>query len=197
MGRSDLLANSAPVKMQKDGEMLEGTFMEFVDGIDLTRIGSDKKDPENEPFYSLRFYNGVDKRPVLKDIFDLEIMDYIFGNIDCHGGNILYDIRKEGQNGPYFLNGIKRIDLDNTFIEKDVNEIGIHNMTSVKNMKVISESMAKRLTGLTGDTLKLALRNYMKRIAVANTAANFIEKYENRIEIKREEPEKKKNGPVL
>ena len=160
LGRSDLFANSVPVRMKKGDKIIEGTFMEFAKGIDLKRIGSSWSDPENAPYYMLDMEKGVNGRPVVKDIFDMEFVDYIIGNYDCHGANVLYDIQA-GNHG-YYLNGIKRIDLDNTFPEADVDPKGLKCLASVEKMKVISDSMAQRVKNLDGETIKLALRNYMK-----------------------------------
>ena len=81
LGMSGIVAHSIPMKIIHDGQVIEGTFMEKAIGEDIAHLSKDSlmlqadEDSFNHP-------------AGLKRLADMQILDYICGNIDRHDGNI-------------------------------------------------------------------------------------------------------------
>lgn len=162
-GRSDLLANSVSMTIGTGQEKQTGTFMEFVKGAsDLAHL---KKD---DPFFDCEIATGIDRRPVLKDMADLQVIDYICGNVDRHTGNMLY-VFDQDEYGDTYLKGIKAIDNDASFGRRDLSN-GLQRLSNVAGMKVISSSMANLVRKITPATLKLSLKGTGLSDAAINEA---------------------------
>lgn len=149
----NLVAKSRPLVIYDENgqKFTEGTFMEFAKGKDVNNLA-----PIDEMRMSGK--EGFDKNgDVKKQIADLQVLDYICGNIDRHGGNILYDIDPVTKE----LKGIVGIDNDSSFGKNPVkvSESDIR-LPPLNDMKVISEDMAKTISGLTEGELKSTLHGY-------------------------------------
>ena len=150
LGVSKLVARSNNMKfLDEDGQVVEGTFMDFADGMDLQ--GQDK----------LNLFAHVDDEPfdapsnLSKDIADLQVLDYICGNVDRHAGNLFYDVdEKTGK-----IKGVQGIDNDSAFglfsSGKDKTNFRLNGTDS---LKVVSEDMAKKINGISPEMLKFTLR---------------------------------------
>ena len=149
MGMNHMVAKSENMKfLDENGEEVEGTFMEFADGLDLH--GKD----------GLKDFNKVADDPfappcdALEQIADLQAFDYLCGNVDRHGGNMSYYVDKNGK-----FTGIKAFDNDTSFgiipIDK---KKGRFRQAGLDDLKVMSESMAKKISAMTPEMLKFTLR---------------------------------------
>ena len=149
MGMNHLVARSENMKfLDEEGKEVEGTFMEFADGLDLH--GSK----------GLKDFNKVCDDPfappctALAQIADLQAFDYLCGNVDRHGGNMCYYVDKEGK-----FTGIKAFDNDTSFgllpIDK---KKGIFRQAGVNDLMVITEDMANKIKSITPEMLKFTLR---------------------------------------
>lgn len=151
LGRPDLVANAISMTINCKGQKHTGTFMEFVKGAsDMAHLDKD------DPALKCDISKGIDGRPVLKDMADLQVLDYICGNVDRHYQNMLY-ITETKKNGKVVLKGIKAIDNDGSFPRTDLSK-GFNRLSSVSGMKVISESMARAIYQLNRNTLELTLQ---------------------------------------
>ncbi len=94
---------------------------------------------------------------VKKQLADLQVLDYICGNVDRHGGNMLYDVDPVTKN----LKGIVGIDNDSNFgtVVKDANKKQ-QRLPGVNEMRVISKDMADTIINLTEGELKSTLHGY-------------------------------------
>ena len=153
LGKSDLIAHATDVKFtDKEGDVIEGTFMDNADGLDL---GSGKKKYFeqicNDPFG----YTAESAKPgnFLKQIADLQVIDFLCGNADRHYGNLFYKVDDNGR-----LIGVQGIDNDTSFGSNAPGEQELQRLPGTANMGVISESMAKKIGNMSPEMLKFTLR---------------------------------------
>lgn len=149
LGKNKLIARSKPMKLIKDGVAINGIFMENADGVDLNAVEYDN------PILNCNL-QSVKPSTGFKDIADLQVLDYICGNVDRHGHNFFYKLDNSNPKKPV-ITGFTGIDNDCSFgaITKPVMK-----MIEPKNMGVISESMANSVKKLDENILKTALLNY-------------------------------------
>lgn len=149
MGMNHMVAKSENMKfLDENGEEVEGTFMEFADGLDLHGKNG------------LKEFNKVSDDPfappcdALEQIADLQAFDYLCGNADRHGGNMSYYVDENGK-----FTGIKAFDNDTSFgvipIDK---KKGLFRQAGLNDLKVITEPMAKKIAAMTPEMLKFTLR---------------------------------------
>ena len=153
LGMSEIVCRSRAMKLRaKDGTMIDGTFMEESTGIDPgTPIAMDfRPTPES-------LCGGSGR--ALKQLADLQVLDYLCGNTDRHGSNIFYKFK----NGK--VSSIQAIDNDCSFGELD-GVIGFNHMVAPNNMLVLSEKTAKRILSFTPAQLKFALRGRIEEKAI-------------------------------
>lgn len=149
MGMNKLIARSENMKfLDEDGNEVEGTFMEFADGLDLH--GKD----------GLKEFNKVADDPfappckALPRIADLQAFDYLCGNVDRHGGNMSYKVDENGK----FVD-IVAFDNDTSFGTLPIDpKTGRFRQAGIQDLKVISKPMSRKLMSLTPEMLKFSLR---------------------------------------
>ena len=143
LGSSSLLAKSQNMKfIDRDGKTVEGTFMDYADGVDLVGDLNMFATVAREPFS-----NDECRNSLYKQIADLQVLDFLCLNSDRHYGNIVYKINREGQ-----IYGIQGIDNDTAFGPATVK------YDSVKELRVISRSMADRINNISPQMLRFSLR---------------------------------------
>ena len=149
LGTPHLIARSRNMKFRdSQGNIVEGTFMDAAKGTDLNNVKSPNAAKVGEKPFS-----GAGKEG-LRQLCDLQVLDYLCGNIDRHAGNILYEFNEKGE-----LIGVQGIDNDSSFSTlspKDKNLNGL--MVAPADMRVISASMAKRVKETDPAMLKFTLR---------------------------------------
>ena len=152
-GCDNLLANSVPMKIKIDGKEVDGVFMETAEGSDINNLRDD--DPIfNTSFASFSNSNAMDQ------LTDLQVLDYICGNVDRHNANIIYQFGKD-KNGSVVLNGIKGIDNDCSFGVVNPKEgKSAMRMVNPENMQYITQRMMDKLESITPSALRMKLANY-------------------------------------
>ena len=150
LGVPKLVARSTNMKyLDKDGKEVEGTFMDFAEGLDLRGKNGEKlcgQVREEQPFGPPYGIN--------KDLADMQVLDYICGNVDRHAGNLTYRVNDEGM-----IIGLQGIDNDSSFgVVRPHKENGLIQLPGLNKFMVISQSMAETLEGMTPEMLKFALR---------------------------------------
>ena len=151
LGCDNLLANSAPMKVIIDGVEVEGVFMETAEGSDIGNIQENDLllEAEDESF---------DSPNMFEQLADLQVLDFICGNIDRHAGNIIYQFEKNKRG--VTLASIKGIDNDCAFGSPEIREgQKVMRMVNPGEMKYMSAHMAITLTSLTPDMLRAELLN--------------------------------------
>ncbi len=154
LNKDDSLAKSRSVviEINKDGhkEFIEGTFMNFAKGKDVSTLPAvdGMRDMKMEDF---------DTPEAKKSLANLQVIDYICGNIDRHAGNMFYQFDPVTHK---FI-GVQGIDNDASFLRGDDNiRENVNELTALNFMKVIDEEMATRVLALEEETLKATLLGY-------------------------------------
>ena len=155
LGMSGIIAKATPMKIIRDGQVIEGTFMEKAVGEDIAHLSMD----------SLMLQSNEDSfnHPAgLKKLADLQILDYICGNIDRHNGNIMYQFGKDND-GKVILTGICGIDNDSSFGTKlFTDENGGKEIAPLPTIKNMSTSCFEAVSNLSLDALRLILKDKLK-----------------------------------
>ncbi len=150
LGMNGLIARSVPAKMNVGGREESGIFMEMVkDASDLSNVTA------NDPLLTLADDpKQIDTPEVLRQLSDLQVLDYICGNTDRHPRNILY--RFEEVNGKKRLCGIVGIDNDMSLGELSPDE---NPMTNISSMRVVRRSTANEIAAMDEKKLRLMLQD--------------------------------------
>lgn len=151
IGANDLIAKSKNVTVKMpDGSFENGTFMEFVESKDATKIDS---------IDEMRVYgiDAYDNKEVKTQLANLQVLDYICGNVDRHLGNILYRFDSE----THKLASIKGIDNDAAFFKAKLKkDEGRSQLMGLKKMRVIDQAMAEKLLTIDEGMLGATLHGY-------------------------------------
>ena len=146
----NLLAFSEPMTVKLGDKVIEGTFMAKAVGDDskIANMGTVFANPNLRPDYS---------NPNLqRQLADLQIIDFISGNVDRHMGNMVYQFDRSDPQKPKCI-GIQGIDNDASF--GNLND-GNARLPKVEEIGVIREKTALIVSQLTLPVLKTTLRNY-------------------------------------
>ena len=151
LGVSNLICNAISMRFRDEkGNVVNGTFMEMAKGIDCTN-------PQQNLLGQLNPNAAFHDNPtVLRDLANLQALDYICGNTDRHGRNMVFTF-EDGY--PPQVTGVQGIDNDLSFGAKDFPN-GHSKLPSLANMRVIGEEMARKIEALTPEQLKFALREF-------------------------------------
>ena len=151
LGVNDLIAKSKQIAVKMpSGEFQTGTFMEFVESKDISHIDS----IDETRVLGLDAYESKD---VKVQLANLQVLDYICGNVDRHLGNILYKF------DPYThkLTSIKGIDNDASFTKRRMtNSTSLSQLPSIRRMRVIDQAMAEKLLSIDEGMLGATLHGY-------------------------------------
>ena len=151
LGVSNLICNAISMRFKDEkGNVVSGTFMEMAKGIDCTNPQQNLLGPLN-PDAAFR-----ENPTVLRDLANLQALDYICGNTDRHALNMVFTF-EDGY--PPQVTGVQGIDNDLSFGAKDFPD-GHSKLSSLDNMRVIGEEMARKIEALTPEQLKFALREF-------------------------------------
>ncbi len=156
LGMPNLLAHAEPVQIQytQNGETktLSGSFMRFAEGQDI------KGQQIGQGMLNVNAPVDTEAASLKQQIADLQVLDYICGNVDRHSGNMFYQLDESDPQHPR-LTGIQGIDNDASFTAYS-GEAQIGKITVPKSMGVIRSQTAAMVEGLDEDMLKTMLRNY-------------------------------------
>ena len=181
LGMENLVCGARMLKLESgNGTVTEGIFMEKARGVDPNNPG------EHMDLVTGDFLKYGDCR-CLKQLADLQVLDYICGNIDRHGGNIFFEFDPE----TYALIGIQGIDNDLSFgTLKPKTECVGHLMTP-PYMGAISKETAETILALSPDVFAYTLHGILDQEEV--DAAKFrLENMQNAILASREKLEEYK-----
>ena len=170
----NIIARARPMKIiLPNGKEVEGTFMMEAKGADLDNLPDVGSGIEKVGDVSLEGTNGK----AFKDIADLQVLDFICGNVDRHGANVFYQFDAAGK-----LIGVQGIDNDTSFGEfvpkNNENQV---RLVGTQNMRVISRSMYERLEKLTPEELRFSLRGYGLTEKELDAAGKRLEILKNQI----------------
>lgn len=151
LGVNDLIAKSKQVAVKMpSGEFQTGTFMEFVESKDIFHIDS----IDETRVLGLDAYEDKD---VKVQLANLQVLDYVCGNVDRHLGNILYKFDPETNK----LVSVKGIDNDASFTKKRLPTTkALSQLPSIHRMRVIDQDMAEKLLSIDEGMLAATLHGY-------------------------------------
>lgn len=156
LGMPDIIARAEPMEIVIDGKPVKGTFMENAEGREIHHLDS------NDPManYGPEVY---DNATVKKQLSDIQVLDYICGNIDRHEGNFFFRFDESDPKNPK-CTGITGIDNDCSFGTVDyINSpfVQIGNMfVKPDDMLVISKSAADAVMSMDRSLMENSLVNY-------------------------------------
>lgn len=164
-GLSSCVPKTNKTEVRFGDQTVVGSFMDTALGSDKSRL------KENDPLYTwtvnaVEGPNGPSEpkiaRGLMKRLADVQVMDFITGNIDRHSGNLLYRFDTSDPKNPV-LSDVSCIDNDRSFHTKDVRDpscdMGLQ-YTAPESLVYISQSMADRLAALREEDVRLALRGH-------------------------------------
>ena len=175
LGQPELLARSKPLTVVYNGEPVEGTFMELAKGSDRANIS------KNDPILkcSRDSYNNA---KLLKSIADMQIVDFLCGNVDRHGGNLTYIVDTSDPEHPK-VTGVQGIDNDLSF---GVRRMGgdttfFEGTTPFNDILVISRSMAEKVLAMDAQKYIHSLRGQGLEADACQAAARRLNKLQEKI----------------
>ena len=167
MGLNHILAKAVPMQVIYDDQVIDGTFMENANGEDVTRLTLESKMMQADK-------ESFNNPSLLKQLADMQILDYICGNTDRHSGNMLYTLETD-KDGKMMVTGIVGIDNDNSFgtflFDKDG---GSAELTTLDKIGVITQSCYQTVSNMTPDALKVILGDKLS-VEEINAAAKRLE----------------------
>ena len=169
LGVPGLIARSDPMKfIRDDGQVVDGTFMDFADGYDLHGNPKLMVGVHEDPFGSKEARQSLNRQ-----IADLQVLDFICLNEDRHPGNLVYRLDKNGR-----INGIQGIDNDSSFVRRHTRP------GEEMSLRVVSNTMAKTLEAVTPELLRFALRGHNLTPLEIDMAVERLALVKNRIKDK-------------
>lgn len=153
----NLLARSVKMNVKNGDKTMSGVFMEKAVGTDLGKVTRDDMLSKLiMPNNGLVPMSGNAK----KQLCDLQVLDYICGNVDRHKGNMMFTPARNGKK--VVLDSIQGIDNDCSFgvLNGDKCINGFNRMKGLKDLNHISEDMMNHIMMLTPDILKTTLRPF-------------------------------------
>ena len=155
LGIGGVVCHARPMKLKgPNGEIVDGTFMAMAEGVDPMHPG---RDGHLVDYNRLKDSDGR----ALESIADLQVLDYLCGNIDRHGYNLFYGANME--NGFY---GVQGIDNDSSFGLITDQKTKTRRMPMPNTMGVISKTTADRVMKLSGAELAFSLRGLVEEEAI-------------------------------
>lgn len=167
LGMSGLLARSVPMVIKQNGKVVRGNLMENAKGMPVDYICSNNPAFQRQVSDTSADLFGEGNSNVLpivvtpeaiKEINNLQILDFLCGNIDRHAANMFYKFDFSDPNAVK-LTGVQGIDNDASFGSVDFKGSGVKNrMSRINDIKVIDEKTADEILNLSIDKLDNKLR---------------------------------------
>ena len=164
LGCERIIAKATPMVVVAGNRVLKGTYMEHAEGSDIANF---KKDDE-----LLKYDNDYSpyNKNLYCDLADMQVLDYICGNIDRHKGNMLYKTEMDNK-GNVKLTGIVGIDNDASFPEEKIEDWEFHhnfdngnsrfaNIYKPENFRYVTKKTADVLKDMTRAKLETTLRGH-------------------------------------
>ena len=143
-GVSHIVPFTTNMQVEVDGKITDGTFMATAEGTTLEALGPD--DPMAK--MSSADFTGS----ALRDLADLQILDYLAMNADRNRGNYSF-VYSEGPD-PKCI-GVRAIDNDYSYGTIDPGTIRNSSFVNLSEINVISETMAERIRNMDPDALRI------------------------------------------
>ena len=143
LGSPDVLAQSTTMQVQVGDKITNGIFMKQAPGIDYSSIKPGDPEAKITPA-------GFDGSPALKNIADIQILDYICMNVDRNESNLFYQFSPDGTK----CLGVTGIDNDLSFgTIKLAPDKNYNQLPPLDSVKVVSEQMADKIKNMSANAL--------------------------------------------
>lgn len=164
LGMPNIVARSRPMKIvNANGVEQEGCFMELAKGYDVKNL------PPQAAGINQRALQGTNGMG-FRDLANLQILDYLCGNVDRHAANFTYQFDKKGK-----FCGVQGFDNDCAFgLLSMGNREGHNRMVGTADMRAIPRSTYERIMRLDPPMLKYALRGFGLSEQELNCAAERL-----------------------
>ncbi len=173
LGLGYMVAHSERVKMVRNGKMIEGNFMEFVQGFD-----QNSKDPN-----AVKTLKEAvsDDAGLQRDANRMEMFDFLCGQSDRHTGNMIYTLGEPGDDGKRRITGIKAIDNDGSFLSNRKWEVFREETYNrhIKNIPSVDKELAERIMKLDREKLEFYLGDVLDKKSLDNTVERLNEMKEH------------------
>ena len=160
LGCERILAKAVPMVVVNGNQAIKGTFMENAEGNDLANLKPSDPlfyyDPKESPYH----------KELFRDLADMQVLDYICGNVDRHKGNMLY--KTEKKDGKVKITGIVGIDNDASFPENNFknfefeprNQFVSATLFKPENFQYVNKNTREIILNLNRADLELILRGH-------------------------------------
>lgn len=157
LGLNRLLAESHSMTVcYEDGTKKDGVFMKTSNGVvyeNLLHVPT-YRTAEWQMNAGQRPKVSLESATLKRDLADLQILDYICGNIDRHHQNMTYIFDSHNR-----LVGVQGIDNDLSMGTIAIPEkTGIHFIPPLEKIRVISDTLAAKIKDVTEDELRYVLK---------------------------------------
>ena len=143
LGAPTALARSTTMQVQVGDKITDGVFMDEAPGMAYTSIRPGDKILEHTA-------TAFDGSPALKDIANIQILDYICMNVDRNKSNLFYQFSKDGTK----CIGVTGIDNDLSFgtLKLQPNKHYLEE-PPLNDIKVVTVEMAEKIKSISHDAL--------------------------------------------
>lgn len=149
LGMPDVIAHSENmhlvVRTKNGKKVIKGTAMAAADGEDITKVNSRSN-------FAGVSASSFENPSLIRDISNLQVLDYICGNPDRHEKNMVYKVTPDGR-----VIGIQGIDNDTSFGTKFVANGRNFRAVPPEHFGLIPRSTAEKILNTDPEALKLML----------------------------------------
>ena len=160
LGCERIIAKAVPMVVVNGKQIIKGTFMESAEGCDLSNLKS------SDQLWRYNHQESPYHKGLFRDLADMQVLDYICGNVDRHKGNMLY--KTEKIDGKVKITGIVGIDNDASFPEGKFkgfefvprNELVSATLFKPENFRYVNKKTRDMILNLNRADLELVLRGH-------------------------------------
>ncbi len=158
LGIGNIIAGARSFEVKIGNETLKGTFQQKAAGTDIGRLKKDDEILEIGKTYIDGNYEALESPEFKQQLSDLMALDYICGNCDRHGYNMLYKTSRV--NGKVIITGVRGIDNDMSFGTKVKAENGAYEkIVDPEDMRIMRLSTAQKVLDLSPEKMDLMLKD--------------------------------------
>ncbi len=169
-GVSDVIAYSTNMRLKVGEKTYKGTFMQQVEGADISKLTEDNLFMESMP-------KMFEDPGYIKDMANIQIVDFICGNSDRHFGNFIFQYKTVNIDGVErkIITGVKGIDNDLSFGDVSYTSMKrFKQFISPEKMLIIPKETAKKIMSMNMVAIKAMLSGY-------SLSKEQVQRVENRL----------------
>lgn len=173
LGLGDIVAHSERVRMVRNGKVVEGNFIAFAEGYDVSSSDPNVRKTLNEAV--------LDDLGFLRDTNRIEVFDYLCGQTDRHDGNMIYTLGEPDADGKRHFKGLVGIDNDGSFPnyngadeledkeKRDPDKVKSYNRI-IRYMPAVDKELADKISKLDRKQLEFYLGDVLDKEYIDRTA---------------------------